>query len=1429
MADPWASFTPVKPAAADPWSGFRPAALDSGTAQTRPRAASPALPRSRYGSEIESEALRLDPSLRVTGRERTATRNAQVGGVPNSAHLTDNARDFGVGPGETLEQARSRLQKTFGPKGYKVLLEGAGAAHSTAPHLHIEATSSAQDFPAGDPWAGFKPAPAKAAAPAKPAPVHKPAPDPYAGRAYHQGPYGNSTLSAPAPRSLLERAKDAMHDEAYSTSLMQTAGDAVFSHIPGMKRQIVAQRANEAGMRDRRDSADPAWHPGWANLPGNLARKSAEIIGGTVGGVDPTYLIGGPGKNIARRAAFQGGFQGFRDSAQQLLRMHAGQQDKFDPSEAGKAAAGGALLHAGGEAAAPVLHAALHPSATAARVGAGYAAGGVRGAARAATDRGFVTGNPENWRYTGGTPGEINKAGARRAASAAGRSSAAAPFNPGNRKRGADHAVQVMDDAANAGHIPRETAEFGKWFVRKNPTLANEVSVTVQRGGRGLQGFYDPTSRLVALMKGDTMDRTAVHELLHHTERLLPDKSREAIRTAWSKSVDTLARGPAHLQSFAKAIRDFEANPTEAGQERVQRTMPGMKYYQYVNPSEFWAENGSRLLAARRTAEGGRFAGAALWLKEFAEHAKHTLGLQSDAPALRAINDVLSHKTGKSEGSMLTGIGKISDPTTAAMAGASERPEIGPAARPPSSTAPILRSAKALREAVSGGHEAEVYADLQRRIVGKHKLDAARAAADLAKHQRVVGNASEEEQRALIHSVETRSQGGAMGMAGPMRQAADAIRKVATDYRSRIEAVMQKAGSEENVPKFVQDYYVHLWKNSPKEVEAAMISKQGSGRNLKKRSIPTYAEGLEAGLVPVHENPLDAMTAYVDNMSRFLAAHELRGAMHKSGLAKWEFEKAAEPGRIKLNGGHTVIDAMLEPGKEGVSPDDLPAPKMIPRRILTASPEVAKRYNAFVDPGLATNLRRQGKNKRAFAVDAGKKAGGMVGNLALTGSGFHPALVAGKAVGSELAVGVNHLLRGRPAEAAKTLWYAPTAPVRAAYAGRQMGKRLLEGDHAMTEIDNLWRDAGNRFNNGSVYRASIRPNFLTSGLRGTLRGDIKSALKATTRGTAGMRAAAVADLVPRALETFSAPVFDHYVPAIKRGVFEREMGAELEANPNWTAAEKRAAARRISDNIDGRMGELSTDNIFWSQTRTDALRLAFLSPSWAYGDVRLVLDAMRDAPKSVTGLFQGKGLGHGTAAAVGIVSSYFLMNGIANYLYTGERPEGEDWIAFRTGGTEADGTPERSAVPSVMKDFFGAMRDPVGEAENKLHPLGRAVSEVATNKDWRGLPVYRPNNVEEDDLDQIKNDIPDNLKGSRVAAALKHLGGTVVPYGLQPNANGENSNISWASKVGLGLKPAGKQFTDPESYEDSAKKRSIQAVSIEASAEAKAKARQEKP
>ena len=66
--------------------------------------------------------------------------------------MTDNARDFAPRKGESLQAAEARLQKEFGPKGYKVILEGAGSAHSTGPHIHIEATAQSQQLDVPKPW-----------------------------------------------------------------------------------------------------------------------------------------------------------------------------------------------------------------------------------------------------------------------------------------------------------------------------------------------------------------------------------------------------------------------------------------------------------------------------------------------------------------------------------------------------------------------------------------------------------------------------------------------------------------------------------------------------------------------------------------------------------------------------------------------------------------------------------------------------------------------------------------------------------------------------------------------------------------------------------------------------------------------------------------------------------------------------------------------------------------------------------------------------------------------------------------------------------------------------------------------------------------------------------------------------------------------------
>lgn len=695
------------------------------------------------------------------------------------------------------------------------------------------------------------------------------------------------------------------------------------------------------------------------------------------------------------------------------------------------------------------------------------------------------------------------------------------------------------------------------------------------------------------------------------------------------------------------------------------------------------------------------------------------------------------------------------------------------------------------------------YGALQRQVVGRHSLDRDRAVARLQAHQKVVGNASVEDQRSIVAAIE----GGPKAIAKlpeQFRKPAIALRSVARQYRAKIEDVMKK--DDGTGPSFVDNYYAHLWKQDAR-AKAFFSGKQGSGRNLKARSIPTLEEGLKAGLTPIHENPLDTMSAYVDSMSKYLQAHDLTGAMRKSGMAKWAFEGKVPEGYHKLEGVGTKRQPVLVNRETD--------PSIVPGRVLVAPRAAAVKYNRFVDPGVESRLRAAGKTKLAGAFGAAKRATNATSSLALTFSGFHPTLVAGKAVASDLGNAIQHTFRGEPIKALKNIAHAPIAPI-APVIDKLRGKmsmkgRLLSGDQTMTEVDRLWRDAGGRLKNDSGYRASLKPSLLKSFGRGTFKRDVLDMAKSIKTARGGYaKLGATAEAVGRVMDTMTGAIFDHFVPAMKRQAFEREMAANL--RPGMTEAEQKALARRVMDNVSGRMGELERDNIFWSQSFSDITRLVVLSPSWQYGNWKILSDA---AGKGATG--------HGLAQAVALAGSYYMMNGIANYLHTGQRPQGQDWIAYRTGGTTRDHSgihPERAVFPSVMKDVFNIGADPVGELGNKMAPLPRGLMEVARNTDWRGNPVFRPEALGEKDLPA---NAPDNMKGSRVLAGVKHVAGAVSPFSMQDNPNGPHTGIGPVGHFVFGERPAGERFYDPEGYASLQKYLALKRVKSAARAEQKDK------
>lgn len=81
-----------------------------------------------WGDYIEQTVLSLDPNIQISGRGRTPTRNAQVGGVPNSYHLIDAARDIRTPEGMEKSEFIAQLKSVFGPD-YDILPSEGRSVH----------------------------------------------------------------------------------------------------------------------------------------------------------------------------------------------------------------------------------------------------------------------------------------------------------------------------------------------------------------------------------------------------------------------------------------------------------------------------------------------------------------------------------------------------------------------------------------------------------------------------------------------------------------------------------------------------------------------------------------------------------------------------------------------------------------------------------------------------------------------------------------------------------------------------------------------------------------------------------------------------------------------------------------------------------------------------------------------------------------------------------------------------------------------------------------------------------------------------------------------------------------------------------------------------------------------------------------------------
>jgi hypothetical protein len=225
---------------------------------------------------------------------------------------------------------------------------------------------------------------------------------------------------------------------------------------------------------------------------------------------------------------------------------------------------------------------------------------------------------------------------------------AAAP----EQERGRRQVRAALEKGAADGTLDRDGVALATWALDKNPNLSRGMRLEASDTPpvAGAKGSYNNATRVVQLFKGKDNAQTAAHEILHHSERMMPQPVQDGIRREWrrqlqaevKRSKDPVLR--AALADIPRAMQGDAAARTRILKAFQAGVLDAKKHYALYDPSEFWAVNAARILSDRHAGRNSWRAAAKQWVREMIEHVKATVGVRSDSAVLKALNDILDPK-----------------------------------------------------------------------------------------------------------------------------------------------------------------------------------------------------------------------------------------------------------------------------------------------------------------------------------------------------------------------------------------------------------------------------------------------------------------------------------------------------------------------------------------------------------------------------------------------------------------------------------------------------------------------------------------------------------------------------------------------------------------------------------------------------------------
>lgn len=213
--------------------------------------------------------------------------------------------------------------------------------------------------------------------------------------------------------------------------------------------------------------------------------------------------------------------------------------------------------------------------------------------------------------------------------------------------------AKIVELRNNANPRAKRAADFAEWLLDQNPNLATDLAVSLENwDSRTGAGVYDSLGMFVRLGTNTLNANTFTHEILHHSERMLPPDIQDALRSEYlgrlfNKRKQAERTGNKAAMEYIDKVYEFLANPTKTTKAAIIQhlvdnieALPANEYYKYSNQSEYWAEEATRILSERHAADSWQ-AKAKVWLSEFFSKLKDFLNLPSDAAVYKGLDSVL--------------------------------------------------------------------------------------------------------------------------------------------------------------------------------------------------------------------------------------------------------------------------------------------------------------------------------------------------------------------------------------------------------------------------------------------------------------------------------------------------------------------------------------------------------------------------------------------------------------------------------------------------------------------------------------------------------------------------------------------------------------------------------------------------------------------